>query len=121
MNKGLAFGLTLAAATALFPSAAWAQGWTPSAEVLGQPIQVTANGITNTLYLDAGGGLRIVTAGGTTVNGTWIAANNQLCLNVAGQQECVPYDSPFLAGQQKSLTSSCNVVGVWVAQQTNPQ
>lgn len=120
MTKGFAVRLTLAAAAMSFPSIALAQsGWTPGAEVLGQPIQVTTNGVTNTLYLDAGGGLRILTPNGSLVQGTWAVNGTQLCLSVAGQQECVPYDSPLLAGQPKTVTSSCNVVQTWVAQANN--
>lgn len=111
---------TLITITAMFPVAAFAQaGWTPGAEIVGQPIQVTANGITNTLYLDSGGQLRIVTPGGNTVQGSWRAANGQLCLSVAGSQECVPYDSAFQPQQPKTFTSSCNAVQTWLAQATN--
>ena len=92
-----AIGLAVAA---MFPAAAMAQAsWTPGAEVVGQPIQVTTNGMTNTVYLDPGGQLRIITPGGNTVPGTWTAANGQLCLTVGGAQECVPYAAPFQAGQ----------------------
>ena len=81
-------------------------GWAPGSEVIGQPIQVTTNGVTNTVFLDAGGQLRIITPGGNTVPGMWTAANGQLCMNVNGVQECVPYSDPFQAGQPKSVTSS---------------
>ena len=66
-----AAGLTVAA----LPAAALAQAWTPGVEIVGQPIQVTTNGTTNTVYLDPGGSLRIMTPGGNTVPGTWTAAN----------------------------------------------
>ena len=113
------------AATALLlaagaPGIAFAQGaWTPGSEIVGQPIQVTTNGITNTVYLDQGGQLRILASDGTTVPGTWNIANGQLCLGVNGAQECVPYNSPFQAGQPKTLTSSCNATETWLAQATN--
>lgn len=101
------------------PAAALAQVWAPGSEILGQPIQVTTNGITNTVYLDAGGSARVVTASGNTVPGTWTAANGQLCLSTGAAQECWPYASPFQAGQPLSLTSSCNSTSSWLASSTN--
>ena len=111
-------GVGIAAIIAL-PSAALAQAWVPGSEILGQPIQVTTNGITNTVYLDTGGTARIVTASGNTVPGTWTAANGQLCLSTGAAQECWPYASPFQAGQPLSLTSSCNSTSSWLASSTN--
>ena len=101
------------------PSAAVAQAWSPGAEIIGQPIQVTTNGVTNTVYLDAGGSARIVTPGGNTVPGSWTAANGQLCLNNGTAQECWPYAAPFQAGQPITLTSSCNATSTWLASSTN--
>src|SRR5215217_5266691 len=105
-------------AVAAFPAAALAQ-WTPGSEILGQPVQVTTNGVTNTVYLDAGGSARIVTPGGNTIPGTWTAANGQLCLSNGAAQECWPYGSPFQAGQPLTLTSSCNSTSSWLASATN--
>ena len=112
----VALGLT---AGALLPAAAMAQPWTPGSEVMGQPIQVTTNGVTNTVYLDPGGQLRVMTPGGNTVPGTWTAANGQLCIGVGGGQECVPYGGPFQAGAPLTLTSSCGANETWLAQSTN--
>src|SRR5690348_17856607 len=109
------FGLTIA----MTAGAAFAQAWTPGSEVVGQPIQVTTNGVTNTVYLDPGGQLRIMTPGGNTVPGTWTAANGQLCLAVGGPQECVPYAAPFQAGTPETLASSCGASETWLAQNTN--
>ena len=109
-----AVGMT---AVVMLPAAAFAQA--TGAEVVGQPIQVTTNGTTNTVYLDAGGQLRIMTPGGNTVPGTWTAANGQLCLGVGGAQECVPYTAPFQAGTPQTLTSSCGATETWLAQSTN--
>ena len=109
-----AMGLSVA----LLPAAALAQAG-PGAEVIGQPIQVTTNGVTNTVYLDPGGQLRIMTPGGNTVPGTWTAANGQLCLMVGGGQECVPYASPFQAGTPLNLTSSCGAAETWLASAVN--
>lgn len=104
----------------MLPAAAFAQaGWTPASEVVGQPIQVTTNGVTNTVYLDPGGQLRIMTPGGNTVPGTWTAANGQLCLAVGGANECVPYAGPFQAGTPLTLTSTCGSTETWLAQNTN--
>lgn len=107
------------AAGAMLPAAAMAQPWTPGVEVIGQPIQVTTNGVTNTVYLDPGGQLRVMTPGGNTVPGTWTAANGQLCIGVGGGQECIPYAGPFQAGQPMALTSSCGANETWLAQSTN--
>jgi hypothetical protein len=102
----------------LLPAVAMAQA-APGAEVIGQPIQVTTNGTTNTVYLDPGGQLRIMTPGGNTIPGTWTAANGQLCLGVGGAQECVPYAAPFQAAQPQTLTSSCGATETWLASSTN--
>jgi hypothetical protein len=107
-------------AAAMLPAAAFAQaGWTPGAEIVGQPILVTTNGTANTVYLDPGGQLRITTPNGNTVPGTWTAANGQLCLGVGGAQECVPYAGPFQPAQPQTLTSSCGATETWLAQATN--
>ena len=88
-------------------------------EIIGQPIQVTTNGVANTVYLDSGGTARILTPSGNTVPGSWSIANGQLCLSAAGGQECWPYAAPFQAGQPLTLTSSCNQASTWLAQATN--
>jgi hypothetical protein len=107
-------------AVAGLPGIAFAQAaWTPGVEVVGQPIQVTTNGVTNTVYLDAGGQLRVITPNGTTMPGTWTAASGQLCLGMSGAQECVPYAAPFQAQQPMTLTSSCGSTQTWLAQATN--
>jgi hypothetical protein len=102
---------------AILPAAALAQA--TGAEIVGQPIQVTTNGTTNTVYLDPGGQLRIMTPNGNTVPGTWTAANGQLCLGAGGATECVPYNAPFQPGQPQTLTSSCGATETWLAQNTN--
>jgi hypothetical protein len=109
----------LAIATTL-PGTAFAQGaWTPASEIVGQPIQVTTNGVTNTVTLGPGGQAQILTPAGNPVAGTWTAANGQLCLNNGTAQECWPYNGPFQAGQPQTLTSSCNATSTWLAQATN--
>ena len=106
------------AALVAMPGVALAQ-WVPGSEVAGQALQVTTNGVTNTVYLDPGGAARIVTPGGNVVNGTWTAANGQLCLGSAAAQECFPYTSPFQAGQPLTLASSCGQSSTWLASATN--
>ena len=104
---------------AAFPGIASAQSWTPGAEIVGQPIQVTTNGVTDTVTLAPGGQATIASPGGTIVNGAWTAPNGQLCLNSGTAQECWPYASPFQAGAPTTLTSSCNATSTWLAQSTN--
>jgi len=111
----LAIGLV---ATAALPGTAFAQ-WTPASEVVGQPVQVTTNGVTNTVTLSPGGQAAITTPGGNVINGTWTAVNGQLCLINGAAQECWPYAGPFHAGQPMTLTSSCNATSTWLAQATN--
>ena len=110
---------TIAGLTIAFPGTAFAQGWTPAAEVIGQPIQVTTNGVTDTVTLTPGGQATIVSPGGRVVNAAWTAANSQLCLVNGAAQECVPYAGPFQAGQPMALTSSCGASETWLAASTN--
>lgn len=106
--------------SAVLSTAAFAQaGWVPGSEIVGQPVQVTTNGVTNTVYLDAGGNARIMTPGGQMVPANWTAANGQLCLINGTVQECWPYGSPFQAGNAVTLTSSCNAASTWLAASTN--
>jgi hypothetical protein len=120
MNRKFVARVSVGLATVLaLPGVAFAQAWTPGAEILGQPIQVTTNGVTNTVYMDAGGTARIMTPAGNTVPGTWTAANGQLCLSTGTAQECWPYATPFQAGQPLTLTSSCNSSSSWLASSTN--
>lgn len=103
----------------MLPSAALAQAsWAPASEIVGQPIQVTTNGVTDTVTLNPGGQVQIVSPGGRAVSGTWTAANGQLCLST-GAQECFPYPAPFQAGQPMTVTSSCNATSTWLAASTN--
>ena len=65
------------------PGVAFAQvGWAPGSEIVGQPIQVTTNGVTNTVYLDQGGAARIDDPGrqyrpGHVERGQWPAVPQQ--------------------------------------------
>src|SRR3954467_13902130 len=101
------------------PGMALAQSWVPGSEIVGQPVTVTTNGVSNTVYLDPGGTARIMTPGGNTVAGTWSAANGQLCLGNGAAQECFPYASPFQAGTPVTLASSCGSSSSWLASSTN--
>ena len=98
------------------PVAGFAQmGWVPGSEITGQSIQVTTNGVTNTVHLAPGGVAHIQTPGGNTVQGTWTAGGGQLCLATGAARECWPYTQPFQAGQQVTLVSSCNSTSQWTA------
>jgi hypothetical protein len=114
-------GRTLVGMTAVgaLSGAALAQAYTPASEVVGQPVQVTTNGVTDTVTLSPGGQATITSPGGTVVNGTWTAANSQLCLSNGTAQECWPYNAPFQAGQPVTVTSSCNATSTWLAVSTN--
>jgi hypothetical protein len=102
------------------PSAALAQAaWTPGAEIVGQPVQVTTNGVTDTVVLTPGGQAQITSPAGHVVNASWTAANSQLCLVNGAAQECWPYAAPFQAGQPLTVTSTCNATSTWLATTTN--
>ena len=120
MMKPLLFKVALLGAAVAAPaSIAFAQAWVPGSEIAGQTLQVQTNGVMNSIYLSPDGTATITTPEGTTVPGTWSAANNQLCLNANGAQECWPYSQPFQPGQQVALTSSCQQVSTFLAQSTN--
>ena len=114
------FAVRIAALVAGVTSAqgiAYAQtGWAPGSEIVGQPIKVTTNGVTNTVYLDPGGTARIMTPAGNAVPATWTAADGQLCMTKTGARECWPYSGPFHAGTPVTLTSSCNATSTWLAE-----
>ena len=95
-------------------------GYVAGSEIAGQTVQVQTQGVLNTIYFSPDGTATITTPQGTSVPGTWSAANNMLCLNANGIQECWPYTQPFQAGQQVALTSDCNQVSTFLAQATNP-
>ena len=117
LRNGLVAGVGLL----IVPQVAAAQSaWTPGSEIVGQSVQVQTAGVTNTVYFDAGGAARIITPAGNVVPATWSAANQQLCLQSGSGQECWPYQSPFQAGQQMTLTSSCQATSSWMANGTNP-
>jgi hypothetical protein len=118
--KGLHIGrVAVGLALVSLSGMALAQSWVPGSEIVGQPITVTTNGVSNTVYLDPGGTARILTPGGNTVAGTWTAANGQLCLANGAAQECFPYASPFQAGTPVTLASSCGSTSSWLASSTN--
>ena len=112
---GAVGGLSLVAV----PSVAAAQVWVPGTEIAGQSAQVTTNGVTNTVYFDQGGTARIVSPGGTTVNGTWAASNGQLCLSTGAARECWPYANAFQTGVPMTLVSTCNSSSTWTANGVN--
>jgi hypothetical protein len=120
MKTKLIKSIAASMAAIVAASAASAQMWTPGSEIVGQSVQVNTNGVVNTVYFDQGGAARIMTPGGTTMPGSWTAANQQLCLDIGtGAAECWPYRSAFKAGQPLTLTSNCNVSSQWLANSTN--
>ena len=94
-------------------------GWAPGSEITGQSIQVETNGVVNTVSFDPGGVARIQTPGGNVVPATWTAVGGQLCLSTGTARECWPYAQAFQAGQQVTLTSTCNSASRWTALGTN--
>ena len=120
MKTVRAAALLGAFALSVIPSVALAQVWTPGAEIIGQSVQVETNGVVNTVHFDPGGMARIVSPGGNVVQGSWSAANGQICLMAAGATECWPYTQAFMAGQAMQLTSSCQSLSTWMPQGTNP-
>jgi len=110
MKIKLAATLVAGMTAVVAPSTVSAQMWTPGSEIVGQSVQVNTNGTVNTVYFDQGGAARIMTPAGNSVPGRWSVANQQLCLDIGtGPAECWPYRSAFQAGQNVTLTSSCNV------------
>src|SRR4028119_94460 len=106
MSKGMVASLVYGAVLLGAPLAAASAQWTPGAELVGQSVQVETNGVVNTIYFDPGGSARIITPGGSVVQGTWSAASSQLCLQTGGGQECWPYQSAFQSGEAVTPTSS---------------
>ena len=99
------------------PATAMAQ-WVAGSEIVGQTVQVTTNGVTNSVYLGPGGQATITTPGGRTIPAAWTSANGQLCLNTGAAQECWAYTSAFQAGQPMTMTSNCGTSS-WLASATN--
>ena len=112
--------LILLAATTFAAPAVAQSGWVPGAEIVGQSVQVETNGVVNTVHFDAGGAARIVTPGGRVLPASWTSGGGQLCLLTGASRECWAYQSPFQAGQQVAMTSSCNVTSRWLANAVNP-
>ena len=111
-----------AAILAAAPASAFAQTWQPGAELWGHPVRVTwANGVSNTLYFDQNGTVRIAGPDGVEVTqGTWTVSGGQLCVSLAnGARECWPYGMAFVAQQPVSLTSTCGSTSQWTALSTN--
>ena len=105
-------------AALIAPAAALAQQWVPGSEIVGQTVQVTTNGVSNTVHLGPGGQAQITTPGGNVIPASWTANNGQLCLNTGLAQECWAYTSAFQPGQPITLTSSCGS-STWLASATN--
>jgi hypothetical protein len=119
MGKGVVVAISTVAVSLGAPLTAAIAQWSPGSEIVGQSVQVETNGIVNTVAFDQGGTARIMSPGGNVVQGTWTAANGQLCLQAGAGQECWPYQSAFQPGRQVTLVSSCNVTSRWLANATN--
>ena len=118
MNK-LSLVTAMAGVSALIaPAAALVQQWVPGSEIVGQTVQVTTNGVSNTVHLGPGGQAQITTPGGNVIPASWTANNGQLCLNTGMARECWAYTSAFQAGQPMTMTSSCGS-STWLANATN--
>ena len=117
MNKPSLVTAIAGVAALIAPATALAQ-WAPGSEIVGQTVQVTTNGVTNSVHLGPGGQAQITTPGGNVIPASWTAANGQLCLNNGMAQECWAYTSAFQAGQPVTLTSSCGS-STWLANATN--
>ena len=115
MSKRMIFRTMAGAALLGAPlTAVFAQSWVPGSEIAGHAVQVETNGVMNTVYFEPGGTARIQTPGGNVVPANWSVSANQICLSSSGAQECWPYSQPFQAGQQMTLTSSCQVASRWL-------
>jgi hypothetical protein len=121
MKKALVARAVVGAALACLPVMAVAQAWAPGSEIVGQPVQVVTDGVTNTIYFDTATSQRIVTPNNNAIAGGWAAANRQLCLVDSGVQECWPYTAPFQAGVPVTLTSlTSSKPSTWTALSVNP-
>lgn len=113
----LVFG-TFALSSAAVAQGNYYTGWTPGSEITGQRMQVQTNGIMNTVDFQPNGQARIYSASGaTSVDATWTAINNQLCLRTSTTYDCYPYQRPFVAGQTVDLISNCAVHSRWMTPQ----
>lgn len=120
MKKSSLFKIMSVIAFAVPASVVAAQvGWVPGSEIVGQTVQVQTSGVVNNITFNPDGTAVIGTPSGTSVPGTWSAANNMLCLSANGGQECWPYSQPFQAGRQVALTSNCQQLTTFMPQATN--
>ena len=120
--KGLfvrtALGLTIITG---MPAIAAAQAaWAPGSEIVGQSVQATTDGVTNTIFFDTAATQRIVTPQNNTLSGSWGEADQKICLIDNAVQECWPYTAPFQAGVPVTMTSLMSgKTSTWVATGVN--
>lgn len=93
--------------------------WVPGSEIVGQSALVTTAGVTNTVFLDAGGHARVITPAGRSVPASWTASGQKLCLYTGSATECWPYEAPFQAHKLTALSSSCGGLSEWVMNDVN--
>lgn len=119
MKSSSAAWIALALTIGMMPGGAFAEAYVPGSEIVGQPVKVTTNGVTNVVILSPGGQATIASPAGRTVKASWTAINGQLCLEYGTAQECWPHSRPFEAGQPQTLTSSCKSTSTWLAASIN--
>jgi hypothetical protein len=111
----LALKVGIAAVIATIPTvSAHAQFMLTGGELNGHSMNVTADGITNTVYFEAGGKARIIPAGGGDVAAEWWVDDGTLCVSIPDAEECFPYTTPFQAGHAVLLTSDCGSAVTWL-------
>lgn len=113
MKKTL-LAATIFSASAFMASSASAQMMAPGAELLGQTVSIAyADGTTNTVLFQDGGGAVIRANNGATANARWYVQNSQICLQNSTDSECWPYARQFAANETLALRSDCNVTSNW--------
>lgn len=111
--------LVAVAAIAVAVPVAAQSTWVPGSEIVGQSAKVTTAGITNTVYFDPNGHARVLTPAGHSVDASWTASKQKLCLYTGGATECWPYDTPFQAQKLTALSSSCGGLSEWIMNGVN--
>lgn len=106
------------AASASIASAALAQGrdWVPGSELVGQTVRVETDGIVNIVSFEPNGLARISSpTNARTIDATWTADGEQMCLATASSSDCYPYSEAFIGFEPVDLISNCGVRSRWTA------
>ena len=102
------------AALLLIAGCATGRGPSPTADLAGRSLRMTAaNGQVTTLRFRGDGSVR-ATFGRRNLDGRWRATGQRLCFHWPNvRRECWPYREPFVRGRTRTLTSDRgNVVRV---------